>query len=126
MSWSRFIMTAISGYIVLGCWIIFAAYWLINARRVKVTAERQGLWSALAHRIPLGVSYLLLAAWNGGAGVGGAKIAIGHNNNAFTRANEFVRDVTCRLGAGDGGLHLHTGIIGGALGTLDVGRQLEQ
>ena len=54
-------MVAISNYIVLGCWIIFFAYWLISARRVKRTAERQNLWSALAHRIPLGVTYVLLA-----------------------------------------------------------------
>jgi len=69
-------MVAIPGYIVLGCWIIFIAYWLISARRVKATSERQSLGSALAHRIPLGVSYLLLAAWNESGG--GAKIAIGN------------------------------------------------
>jgi len=60
---SKFSMTAISGTLVLGCWIGFFAYWIINARRVKVTAERQSVWSALAHRIPLGFSYYLLAAW---------------------------------------------------------------
>ena len=74
----KFIMAAIPDYIVLFCWIFFFAYWIISARRVKATAERQSLWSALAHRIPLGVSYLLLAAWNGGAGGGGSKIAIGY------------------------------------------------
>jgi len=56
-------MAAISSYIVLGCWIVFFAYWLISARRVKRTAERQNLWSALAHRIPLGITYILLATW---------------------------------------------------------------
>ena len=57
-------MIAISGYIVLGCWIIFFAFWLISARRGKAITERQSLWSALAHRIPLTVSYFLLGAWN--------------------------------------------------------------
>lgn len=56
-------MATISGPIILGCWISFIAYWLISARRVKVTAERQSLWSALAHRIPLGCSYILMANW---------------------------------------------------------------
>ena len=32
--------------------------------RVKVTAERQSVWSALAHRIPLGCSYILMANWH--------------------------------------------------------------
>ena len=54
-------MATISGLIILGCWITFLAYWLISAMRVKAIAERQSLWSALAHRIPLGCSYVLLA-----------------------------------------------------------------
>ena len=56
-------MPTISDSIILGCWIIFLAYWLISAMRVKAIAERQSRWSALAHRIPLGCSYVLLAAW---------------------------------------------------------------
>lgn len=56
-------METISGPIILGCWVIFIVYWLISARRVKVTAERQSLVSALTHRIPLGFSYLLMANW---------------------------------------------------------------
>jgi protein-S-isoprenylcysteine O-methyltransferase Ste14 len=54
-------MTTITGLIILGCWIIFAGYWLISALRVKAIAERQSVGSALAHRIPLGFSYILLA-----------------------------------------------------------------
>ena len=57
-------MATISGLIILGCWIIFIAYWIASAMRVKATAERQSLWSALAHRIPLGFSYLLMANWH--------------------------------------------------------------
>ncbi len=60
---SKLTLVTISGYIVLGCWICFFAYWIIRARRGKKTAERQSVWSALAHRIPLGFSYYLLAAW---------------------------------------------------------------
>ncbi|MBN1567651.1 MAG: isoprenylcysteine carboxylmethyltransferase family protein [Acidobacteria bacterium] len=70
-------MALISRYIVLGCWIIFVAYWLISGWRVKATSERQSMRSSLAHRIPLGVSFLLLAAWNEETGGGGAIIAIG-------------------------------------------------
>jgi protein-S-isoprenylcysteine O-methyltransferase Ste14 len=54
-------MAKISDQIILGCWIIFLLYWLISAMRAKATAERQSVWSALAHRIPLGFSYFLLA-----------------------------------------------------------------
>jgi protein-S-isoprenylcysteine O-methyltransferase Ste14 len=48
--------------IILACWIIFLVYWVISARRGAI-AERQSLWSALAHRIPLGCSYVLMADW---------------------------------------------------------------
>ena len=54
----------ISSLIILGCWSTFLAYWIISARRVKATAERQSVWSALAHRIPLGCSYILMAVWH--------------------------------------------------------------
>lgn len=57
-------MATISGLIILGCWIIFIAYWIASAMRVKATAERQSRWSALVHRIPLGFSYLLMANWH--------------------------------------------------------------
>jgi protein-S-isoprenylcysteine O-methyltransferase Ste14 len=70
-------MAAISSYIVLGCWVIFLAYWLIRARRAKSIEEKQSLWSALAHRIPLGTSFLLLAAWDGGIDGEGPRIIIG-------------------------------------------------
>jgi len=53
-------MAKISGLIILGCWVIFVAYWLVRAFGQKATAERQGLFSALAHRIPLGLCYFLL------------------------------------------------------------------
>ncbi|MGH7994304.1 MAG: methyltransferase family protein [Limisphaerales bacterium] len=54
-------MATVANFIILGCWVIFAGYWLISAKRVKATAERQSVGSALAHRIPLGFSYVLLA-----------------------------------------------------------------
>lgn len=54
-------MAKIAGPIILGCWIIFLLYWLLSAMRVKPMVERQSVGSALAHRIPLGFSYLLLA-----------------------------------------------------------------
>lgn len=55
-------MTAPLQSIVLVCWVIFFLYWLISAWRVKATAERQSLWAGLAHRLPLGCSYVLLVS----------------------------------------------------------------
>src|ERR1700690_1084032 len=54
-------MSMILDSIILGCWTIFLAYWLISAFRQKATAEPQRLLSALAHRIPVGFGWLLLA-----------------------------------------------------------------
>jgi protein-S-isoprenylcysteine O-methyltransferase Ste14 len=42
------------------CWIIFVFYWVVTATRAKVTAERQSPASAIAHRIPVGLSFVLL------------------------------------------------------------------
>ena len=54
-------MSKVLDSITLGCWIVFLAYWLISALRVKAMAERQGLLSALAHRIPVGFGFFLMA-----------------------------------------------------------------
>jgi protein-S-isoprenylcysteine O-methyltransferase Ste14 len=54
-------MATISGSIILGCWIIFLAYWLISAFGQKAIAEGQSLASTLAHRIPVGLGWFLLA-----------------------------------------------------------------
>lgn len=53
-------MAKISGLIVLGCWIIFVAYWIISAFRQKPLAEGQSLASMLAHRVPIGLGWFLL------------------------------------------------------------------
>ena|ERR1700690_1875864 len=47
--------------IIIGCWIIFLAYWFISAFRQKPLAEGQSLASTLAHRIPVGLGWFLLA-----------------------------------------------------------------
>ena len=54
-------MATISDSILVGCWIIFLAYWLISALGVKRTAEPQSLLSAMAHRIPVGLGWFMLA-----------------------------------------------------------------
>jgi protein-S-isoprenylcysteine O-methyltransferase Ste14 len=54
-------MATISGLIILGCWVTFLAYWIIRAFGQKATAEHQSLPSALAHRIPVGFGWFLLA-----------------------------------------------------------------
>ena len=53
-------METISSSVIVGCWITFLAYWFISAQRAKVTAKRQSLLSALAHRIPVGLGWFLL------------------------------------------------------------------
>jgi len=50
-----------TGLIIIGCWITFLAYWLISAQWTKAIAEGQSLLSALAHRIPVGLGWFLLA-----------------------------------------------------------------
>jgi protein-S-isoprenylcysteine O-methyltransferase Ste14 len=57
-------MSALSAKIIIACWITFLAYWIISARRVKATAEKQSVFSAVIHRIPLGLSYFLMANWH--------------------------------------------------------------
>jgi protein-S-isoprenylcysteine O-methyltransferase Ste14 len=54
-------MATISDSIILGCWIIFLGYWLVSAQRAKAVAEKQSLLSALAHRIPVGLGWWMLA-----------------------------------------------------------------
>jgi protein-S-isoprenylcysteine O-methyltransferase Ste14 len=60
MTLSLFRMEKITNSIIATCWFIFLIYWLVSAARAKVTAERQSLESALAHRIPVGLSFVLL------------------------------------------------------------------
>ena len=54
-------MTVAFDSIIGICWAVFILYWLISARGVKVVAEKESVWSALSHRIPLACSYLMLA-----------------------------------------------------------------
>jgi len=55
-------MTTFFDFVVPACWITFIVFWIINAWRVKATAEKQSVGSALMHRIPLGISYALMIA----------------------------------------------------------------
>src|ERR1022692_1352711 len=54
-------MTAISSHIIIVCWSIFLVVWLVSAFRTKPIAEKQSLLSALAHRIPVGLGWWMLA-----------------------------------------------------------------
>lgn len=54
-------METVTSSIIIGCWIIFLGYWLISAFGQKAVAEKQSLLSALAHRIPVGLGWFLLA-----------------------------------------------------------------
>jgi protein-S-isoprenylcysteine O-methyltransferase Ste14 len=55
------IMIMISDQIIVGCWIIFCAYWFITALKVKATAEQQSLSSAVRHRLPVLLGWFLMA-----------------------------------------------------------------
>jgi protein-S-isoprenylcysteine O-methyltransferase Ste14 len=50
----------IARQIILASWVIFVAYWLIRARKVKTVAERQPLAGRLANAIPVALGALLL------------------------------------------------------------------
>jgi protein-S-isoprenylcysteine O-methyltransferase Ste14 len=56
-----FVMAKDADHIIIGCWVAFFVYWFISALKVKVTAEKQSRRSALRHRIPIGLSWFLLA-----------------------------------------------------------------
>lgn len=55
-------MTIAFQSIVGVCWAVFILFWLISAPWAKVVAEKESVWSGLAHRIPLACGYILLAA----------------------------------------------------------------
>ncbi|MGA2028975.1 MAG: isoprenylcysteine carboxylmethyltransferase family protein [Verrucomicrobiota bacterium] len=57
-------MATISNSIIIGCWIIFLAYWFISARRVKMVMERKSELSSLAYRLPFITGAMLL--WTSG------------------------------------------------------------
>ena len=46
--------------LILACWIVFLAYWLINAPFTKKTVERTSLSAFAAYRIPFTLGALLL------------------------------------------------------------------
>lgn len=53
-------MIRISNWVIIGCWLIFLAYWLISAFSVKQTAERKSWRSALAYRVTFLLGAVLL------------------------------------------------------------------
>ncbi|HEU6448767.1 MAG TPA: isoprenylcysteine carboxylmethyltransferase family protein [Verrucomicrobiae bacterium] len=54
-------MTDAANTIIIVCWVTFLCYWFVSARRVKATAQRQSLSSMLAHRVPVGIGWWLMA-----------------------------------------------------------------
>jgi len=53
-------MATIPDSIILGCWVIFLAYWLISAFGQKATVEQKSFLSTLIYRTPLTLGGLLL------------------------------------------------------------------
>jgi protein-S-isoprenylcysteine O-methyltransferase Ste14 len=50
----------IANLIILWCWVVFIAYWMMSALSVKKVAEPQSFGAALAHRIPVATGFWLL------------------------------------------------------------------
>lgn len=129
------------------CWVSFILYWLISAQWTKAVAEKQSVRSALAHRIPLGCSYVLLADlhlpppmnlsitphadWTGAMGVCICVLGLfvtlwarwtlaGNWSSAvtFKQGHELIRTGPYRLARHP----IYTGILAMGLGTaLDIG-----
>ena len=57
-------MAVVFNSVIACCWAVFILYWVISALWTKAVAEKQSIWSGLAHRIPLGCSYVLLVNWH--------------------------------------------------------------
>ena len=57
-------MSPAPSFIILGCWIIFVAYWIANALSVKATAERKSFASSLSYRIPCLVGGVMVAKFH--------------------------------------------------------------
>jgi len=53
-------MNAIAAYTISLCWLLFLAYWIISARRLKVVVERQTRQAALTYKLPTLLGGLLL------------------------------------------------------------------
>lgn len=49
----------VAQWIIAACWVIFCLFWLIRARSVKATAERQSMMGRLAHLVPLALGVLI-------------------------------------------------------------------
>lgn len=50
------------GWIIVGSWIAFIAFWYVSALRVKKVAERQNFAASLGYRIPVVIGGILLFA----------------------------------------------------------------
>ena len=105
----QFIMATISGSIILGCWVIFIAYWFISAFRQKAIGgtAKPGLHPGTSD-----------SAWDW------AGILLAYP--ALAAAHESLVDTAHRLGTGDWRRDLCVRIVRDALGALDAGRELEQ
>jgi protein-S-isoprenylcysteine O-methyltransferase Ste14 len=53
-------VTTLSDWTIIGCWMIFIGYWVVNAFRVKPAVEKQSWLSMLAYKGPLTLGGLLL------------------------------------------------------------------
>jgi protein-S-isoprenylcysteine O-methyltransferase Ste14 len=49
--------------IIIGCWLVFIAYWMVSAFKVKATAERGSFQSTLAYRLPLIAGLFLIGTF---------------------------------------------------------------
>jgi len=66
-------MSAIE-HAIVGCWIVFGAFWAVTALRTKRTVERQEMSSRLAHAIPIIAGAWLLLKGTSDPGVLGDRV----------------------------------------------------
>ncbi|HEY7256636.1 MAG TPA: isoprenylcysteine carboxylmethyltransferase family protein [Solirubrobacterales bacterium] len=63
---------------IVGCWIVFVAFWAVTALRTKRTVERQDMSARLAHSIPIFAGAWLLLKGTSDPGALGDRV-IPHN-----------------------------------------------
>ncbi|HEU5396998.1 MAG TPA: isoprenylcysteine carboxylmethyltransferase family protein [Verrucomicrobiae bacterium] len=57
------LMESAAAGIIIFCWCYVILYWLASKGRVKATAQRQSVASALAHRLPLAAGWFLMGGY---------------------------------------------------------------
>ena len=60
--------------VIIGCWIVFGAFWVVAALQTKRTVERQDMSSRLAHTVPIVAGAWLLVKGSSDPGALGDRV----------------------------------------------------